>query len=135
MKKILLALTILGILPFGADAQKSVYDKNYKVCINDNKYALCDGQAKANEEVGRDVKITSPARSLRMFDSYVHMGYRTASANSNKRNSRIIVSYEDPNGAYEGKETLINDGVEKNKARNINYLDGSMQLPPVDGGK
>jgi hypothetical protein len=136
MKKILLALGIIGILPFSAEAQKkSVYDKNYPVCIADNKYVLCNDAAKATEEVGRDVKVTSPDKSLRMFDSYVHMGYRTTPSASNRRNPRILVSYEDPNGAYEGKETRINDGVQKNKARNLNYLDGSVQLPPVDGGQ
>lgn len=138
MKQVLLALLIAGILPLGANAQnraKSQFDKNYPVCIKGNNYAVCDEVDKVTEKVGRDVKVTANDRTLHLFDTYVHMGYRPTAASSNKNNPRILVNYEDPNGAYEGKETSINDGVEKNKQRNINYLDGSMVLPPNDGGK
>ena len=54
MKKILLALLIAGILPLGANAQhkaKSRFDKNYKVCIKGDKYAVCDEVDKMNEQV------------------------------------------------------------------------------------
>ena len=127
---------LTGIVSWGAEAQngKSKFDQNYKVCIKGDKYAVCDEVDKMNEKVGRDVKLTNDDRALRRFDTHVHLGYATANAYSNKNNPRIRVSYDDPNGAYEGEETMINDGVEKNKARNINYLDGSMQLPPNDGG-
>jgi len=135
MKQILLALLIAGALPLGANAQtNSKFAQNYKVCINGDKYAVCNEEEKTSEKVGRDVKVTNDDRRLRMFDTYVHMGYSPATAYSNKNNPRIKVSYEDPNGAYEGKETSINDGVQKNIERNINYLDGSVQLPPNDGG-
>ncbi len=138
MKKILLALLIAGILPLGANAQhkaKSRFDKNYKVCIKGDKYAVCDEVDKMNEQVGRDVKVTSDDRALHMFDTHVHMGYARSYGASNKNNPRIRVSYEDPNGAYKGKETMINDSVKKNINRNINYLDESVQLPPNDGSK
>jgi hypothetical protein len=138
MKQVLIGLLIAGILPLSANAQnkgKSNYNKNYPVCIKGNQYAVCDNMDKATEQVGRDVKVTSDDRTLHLFDTYVHMGYRPMASASTKNNPRLRVSYEDPNGAYEGKETSINDGVKKNIQRNLNYLDASMTLPPNDGVK
>ena len=47
---------------------------------------------------------------------------------------RIRVTYDEPGAAYEGKESMINDGVRKNKQRNINTNNGAYDLPPNDGG-
>lgn len=136
MKQILLALTVIGLMHTSANAQtKSKYDINYDVCKTNGKYHVCgtntpqisDGYQKPTDNK------TEVVSSLRRMDTYVHMGYGTPGGSSFKNNPRFRVSYDDPNGAYEGKETLTNDGVQKNINRNVNYLDNSVNLPPVDG--
>lgn len=58
--------------------------------------------------------------------------YVTGSA---KRNPRLVASYDVPSDLYNGNEVMINDGVEKNKKRNINYLDFNGAKVPNDGGQ
>jgi hypothetical protein len=136
MKKILLALAMIGVIHFNADAQakkKSVYAKNYHICLTDSKYKVCKSSvAKKNNTIGRKLAVNNPEPSLAMMDTYVHLGY--APGYSNKHNPRIRVAIDDPNAPYQGKESMQNDGVQKNKERNINYLDNSVVLPPNDGG-
>lgn len=135
MKKILFALVLLGI---GASAEaqttRSMYNKNYPICLVDGSYKVCPGHNAS--ELGRSEIVKSPEASLRMMDTSVFLGYSNTPfmIPSNRRNPRIRVTIDDPNAAYEGKESMINDGVQKNKARNINYLDTSVELPPSDGG-
>jgi hypothetical protein len=76
-----------------------------------------------------------------MMDTSVYLGYSSnpipgfsGMIPSNRRNPRIRVTIDDPTAAYQGKESMINDGVQLNKERNINYLDTSVELPPSDGG-
>ncbi|MBA3829625.1 MAG: hypothetical protein H0X33_11860 [Taibaiella sp.] len=45
----------------------------------------------------------------------------------------IKVSGDDANAPYEGKNSKANDGVKKNKQRNINYQNTSERLPASDG--
>jgi hypothetical protein len=136
MKKLLIALAVIGTIHISANAQsKSPFDVNYKVCRVDSKYKTCDANDPA--VVTTTSKATTEQKkveqSLRRMDTYVHLGYRPSNVVSNKRNPRIVVMYDDPNGAYEGKSTQINDGVQKNKVRNVNYLDTSVDLPSNDG--
>lgn len=139
MKKILLVMALIsfGYIHAEAQSKKSTYAKNYPICLSGNKYKVCPA---ANSKAGRSVKVNNPSASLRMMDTTVHMGYSTArpfssmSVLSNRRNPRIRVTIDDPQAPYEGKESMINDGVQKNKQRNINYLDNSVELPPNDGG-
>lgn len=134
MKKILLALSIIGLISHNAGAQtkKSIYAKNYPVCLSGSTYKVC---TTTKAELGRKETADNPDPSLRMMDTYVHMGYGSRHTYaSNKRNPRIRVAIDDPHAPYEGKESMINDGVQKNKERNINYLDNSVVLPPNDGG-
>lgn len=136
MKKILIAPVLIAIMHFGANAQSSQYDQNFKVCRIDDKYHVCseeDPTVMVTKDKAKDDKRKVEA-SLRRMDTYVHLGYPQRNVVSNKRNPRIVVSYDDPNGAYKGEETMINDGVQANKVRNVNYLDNSVTLPPVDGG-
>jgi hypothetical protein len=136
MKKILLALALIGLVRYAADAQKkSIYDKNYKVCLANGKYRTCNSEAPAAKT--KRVVISDESEkvaSLRRMDTYVHMGYRPSNTTSNKRNPRILLSYDDPQAPYLGEESRTNDGVQKNIQRNINYLDNSVDLPPNDGG-
>ncbi|WP_276133001.1 hypothetical protein [Polluticoccus soli] len=139
MKKILLALAMIGATVYGASAQKkSAFAKNYRICLIDSKYQVCPKSAKS--DLGRTSTIENPEGVLRMMDTSVYLGYSSPFPSfsgmvpSNRRNPRIRVTIDDPQAPYEGKESMINDGVELNKARNINYLDTSVELPANDGG-
>jgi hypothetical protein len=133
MKKILLALAVIGFGTFTAEAQskKSIYDKNYPVCVVDGKYQVCPVSNKA-ESAGRSAEITGPDASFRMLDTSVYLGY-SRPGSSAMRNPRIRVTIDDPQAPYEGKESMVNDGVQKNKQRNLNH-NTNVELPPNDGG-
>lgn len=136
MKKILLALAIIsfGYINAGAQTKKSVYDKNYPVCLTGTKYKVCPSPKTAAKQ-GRSVEVNNHEASLRMMDTTVHMGYSSNTPLfSNRRNPRIRIAIDDPNAPYKGKENMTNDGQQKNKIRNINYLDNTADLPPNDGG-
>lgn len=143
MKKILFAIMVLAIGTTSADAQtkgksaKSVNAKNYPICLVGEEYKVCP--VHTNAQLGRSEIVNNPEASLRMMDTSVYLGYTNTPSYgimvpSNRRNPRIRVTIDDPNAPYQGKESMINDGVQKNKVRNINYLDSSVQLPPSDGG-
>ena len=136
MKQILLALGIAFLSQANANAQskESANAINYPVCMHGNGYQVCDEHSAKEQKQGGGVVTSAPDPSLNLLNTQVNMGYRATAANSSRRNPRFRVSYDDPNGAYEGKETRINDGVQKNKVRNINYLDATVVLPPNDGG-
>ncbi len=53
---------------------------------------------------------------------------------SAKKNPRITATYDMPGDLYAGEEVMSNDGVEKNRKRNINYLDFGPSKVPNDGG-
>lgn len=53
---------------------------------------------------------------------------------SAKGNPRMTASYDVPGEVYEGGEVLSNDGVAKNKERNLNYLNFGPTKVPNDGG-
>ena len=133
MKKILLALAVIGFGTFTAEAQskKSIYDKNYPVCVVDGKYQVCPVSNKA-ESAGRTAEITGPDASFRMLDTSVYLGY-SRPGSSATGNPRIRVTIDDPQAPYEGKESMTNDGVKKTIQRNINVSSGQ-EVPPNDGG-
>lgn len=137
MKQILFALALIGLAANANAQSNSRYAQNYKMCVKGNSYQVCGDQQAAvqAQQQGRDITVGEPDPSLSLLNTNTYLGYRTASASSNRRNPRIVVAYDDPNAAYEGKESRINDGVKKNKLRNINYLDSSVELPPNDGGR
>lgn len=140
MKKILLALVIVGTAVCGANAQKkSVFAKNYRICLIDSKYQVCPTSTKS--DLGRTSVVSNPEGALRMMDTSVYLGYSSPFPSfsgmvpSNRRNPRIRVTIDDPAAPYQGKESMINDGVELNKERNVNYQNTSVELPPSDGGE
>lgn len=136
MKVALMALILIGTIQGSATAQstkKSKYDVNYKVCKVGDKYKTCDENTPAFAPAKDEAKaIKQQTKELRKLDEHV---YAISSPASAKKNPRFIATYDgdDPQSAYNGKESMINDGVEKNKARNVNYLDMSVNLPPSDG--
>lgn len=130
MKNSLLALIVIGMTCFSANAQdqpKSKYDINYKVCLIGDKYKTCDESTPAFAP-NNEKAIKKQVAELRKLDEHVYVKSNTQSA---KRNPRFTVSYEE--GAYKGEASAINDGVTKNKERNLNYNNTAVDLPPSDG--
>jgi hypothetical protein len=132
MKNLLLALAVAGLTYTNAQAQgseNSKFAKNYPVCLKGDKYQVCNPQEAMSPQAGR---TTETNMVYGMQNTYVHMGYGT-SGNARFR-GRIRVTYDQPGAVYEGKETMTNDGVRKNKQRNLNTNNGGYDLPPNDGG-
>ena len=132
MKNLLLTLAMFGLTYTAAEAQSSAnskFAKNYRVCLVGDKYQVCNENTPIATNLGR---TTETATSFGMQNTYVHMGYSTG-GNARYR-SRIRVTYDEPGAAYEGKESMINDGVRKNEQRNLNTNNGAYDLPPNDGG-
>lgn len=134
MKHIILLVAFIGLVQPAAWAQ-SAFNKNYKVCIVDNKYKVCHHNKAGVHYTHKALqKNKAVIASLRKKDMYVHAGYRPAPVKQ-KQGSKIAVAYDDPANAYNGKPSLINDGVNKNKYRNINYQNAAVDLPANDGSK
>lgn len=136
MKTLIVALAAT-VIAFSAEAQtgksaNSKFAQNYSVCQVGGTYTVCDRDAAMTSTAGRTETTTMSSRnSMAMSETLVYMGER----NNTSARGRIRVSYpDDPNGAYEGKETRINDGVEENKQRNLNQYNDAVVLPANDGG-
>jgi hypothetical protein len=135
MKNIILLIALIAMIQSNAQAQ-SAYNRNYKVCIVDNKYKVCHHN-KAGVHYTKHALQNNKAviASLRKKDTYVHAGYRHHQPVKVKSQSNVRLAYDDAADAYNGKSSLINDGVQKNKVRNINYQNAAVDLPPNDGSK
>lgn len=134
MKKILMAIAVLG-LTYTAQAQssaKSKFAKNYNICLKDGSYQVCT-PGKISEAGRTTVKETEGY--ITMETTSVHMGSSPATVSSASNRGRIRVMYDDMNDPYMGRESMANDGVQKNKIRNINTNNGAYNLPPNDGGR
>lgn len=83
-----------------------------------------DGQVTATYEQYNGKKVYTTSQNTNVV-------YSTGSY---KRNPRLTASYDVPSDLYNGNDVMINDGVEKNKKRNINYLDFNGGKVPSDGG-
>ncbi len=136
MKQILLALTVLGTTYISANAQtESKYAVNSKVCRVDDRYKVCD-EDDAAVQITKPNKNTKTEAQLRRLDSYVRV--KPTQSVRGQKNAMFTAQYEVPGpskpeeAAYDGQDSPINDGVEKNKARNINYNTG-VEVPPNDG--
>jgi hypothetical protein len=105
------------------------YDVNYKVCRVDDQYQVCNPDEPVNQTTDPYNQYTSVntgnSASMRMMETGAHMGY------TSKRRSNIKVWDEDN---AQQKVDMETGGIEKAKRRNINYNNGSVSLPPNDGG-
>lgn len=139
-----LKIAILAISAFAlstnANAQSSA--KNYPVCKTNGGYKICTHAEKHNNMSTMNKMTPQPAASSETTSVTVktdkpcvqpvtEVVYISSSA---KENPRFRVSYDMPGDAYDGKDVMSNDGVAKNKERNKNYLDWSVNRPPNDGG-
>ncbi len=133
MKRILLALAVIGLTFTGASAQSSAnskFAKNYPVCLIDGKYQICNSGVK--QDIGRTTEVSAET-FVEMETTTVHMGQRTNTGNTINR-GRIRVTYDNMNDPYNGNPAMQYDGPADNKQRNIRYLNTSHPIPPNDGG-
>lgn len=126
MKRFFLLSLFLTGLAYKSEAQnkKSNADQNFRICFVNGQYVACDADAPLTSAgtVYESQPEETPATPQ------VHIGKGSA------RKSRIQVAFDDPNAPYLGVNSQVNDGVDRNKERNINYMDSSAPIPPSDGG-
>lgn len=133
MKKILIALTIIGTIHYSANAQthKSNFAQNYQVCKANDAYTICgEAPSATNSTPGGapenvNVLQNTCAQSVQMNQVNSYEGYY--------QRHNIRVSYDDPRNPYEGLPSIQDDGPAKNDQRNLNYNQTSITLPPVNG--
>lgn len=124
MKSILFVF-VFFLATGNANAQsKSKNDQNFRICFVNNTYVACDENAPVSSDMNNYADYTPPPPPPPP-PVFVGRGANRA--------SRMTLAYDDPNAAYKGEESMINDGVEQNKERNINYLDQNVTLPPNTG--
>ncbi|HRO42678.1 MAG TPA: hypothetical protein PL009_07570 [Flavipsychrobacter sp.] len=131
MKNLILTMALTGFAFANGYAQsgESKFAKNYPVCLSGDKYHVCNQSAAMTPDIGRTTEVNTV---YGMQNTYVHMGYGTTG--NPRYRGNIRVTYDEPGAVYEGKETMVNDGVRKNKKRNLNTNNGAYDLPPNDGG-
>lgn len=149
MKHSILMLAVFGMTYFSANAQngeakKSEYDINYKVCRINGKYTTCsDNTPTVVNTPSYERKMQSQQEKvnaktldgLRRYDSYTRvLPLQPVVVTAPKAIAKIDQRFEGTSAAYHGNPTPENDGIAKNKERNINYLNSSVNLPPNDGG-
>ena len=155
MKKLLMALTMIGMIHYSANAQSktSRYNQNYKVCKANGGYKICGmpvtkatatnsaWQTKQEQNdmtsdgmlapVPQTVAVVAPCNTMSNGTS-VSMNSTNSYEGYYKRHN-IVVSYDDMHNPYEGKPSRQYDGPAKNEYRNLNYNQTSMDLPPNTG--
>ncbi|MBS1584894.1 MAG: hypothetical protein JSS82_05050 [Bacteroidetes bacterium] len=112
---------------------RSKYDVNYKVCLVGDQYKVCNPgdptiqrtSTRSNIVVSSESINDNGAASLSMQQNGAYMGY------TSKKRSNIKVEDEDNVRQKLDREA---DGKEKASYRNMNYNNGSVSLPPNDGG-
>ncbi len=150
MKHSILMLAVFGMTYVSANAQngeakKSEYDINYKVCRINGQYTTCSDNTPnvvntpSYERKVEAQKAKAHAKTLdglRRFDSYTRvLPLQPVVVTAAKPIAKIDQRFEGTSAAYHGNPTPENDGQKKNKERNINYLNTSVDLPPSDGGQ
>ena len=133
MKNAILALALAGLTFTTAEAQSSAnskFAKNYSICLVGNNYQPCNPDV-VKSDVGWTTDQKQVESSLGIRSTEIHMGQSTRS-NARFR-SGIRVTYDDPNAPYLGEESMVNDGVDKNRVRNINTNNAGYDLPPNTG--
>ena len=132
MKNTILALALVGLTFTGAQAQNSAnskFAKNFSICLIGSQYQPCDPTV-TKSDIGW-TEITTDQGTFAIRSTEIHMGQSTRS-NARFR-SGIRVTYDDPNAPYLGEESMVNDGVQKNKVRNINTYNAGYDLPANTG--
>jgi hypothetical protein len=136
MKKILIALTIIGTVHYSANAQtKHNFAQNYPVCRANDAYTICGeaptatnttpGGAAESTTVLQNEEAPQNTQWVQMNEVNSYEGYY--------QRHHIIVSYDDPRNPYNGLPSIQDDGPAKNDQRNLNYNQTNVVLPSVNG--
>lgn len=85
------------------------------------------------KECKEEIFITGAEAGYSKDSPYYKTTIVCVTSNGYKDNPRLVVSYDQPGDLYNGEDVMANDGPEKNRSRNINYLDWRGKVPN-DGG-
>lgn len=154
MKKLFMALTMIGMIHYSADAQTKKhhrYNQNYRVCKAQGGYKICgmpvtkatatysawdNHQVQTNNNNELAMAPMSPTTSVpcntMANGNSVSMNTSNSYEGYYKRHN-IVVSYDDMRNPYEGEPSRQYDGPAKNEYRNLNVNQTSMDLPPNTG--
>ena len=149
MKKLLMALTVIGTMSYSANAQstKSQFDKNYPVCEGkDGKGVICtkaqmEAQIRNKRVHVQDVDAKGlPVADKALSETNQVVFVRCQSAVDESPNTyvapnrhHILVNYDNMDNPYKGLPSQQYDGPAKNDERNINVNQTSINLPPNSG--
>jgi hypothetical protein len=153
MKKMILALALLGTVSYTATAQSnSKYAKNYKVCrADDGAYVVCSDDK--GEDLSYGTRISSyaatrpaavpatpaPVPCVNIMQPAL-VPYRAERVMRYAKPQNIKVQYEgvdgttveEPKAPAHGQPSVQYDGPDMNAKRNLNY--GSGQYVPPNNG-
>lgn len=151
MKQLLMALTMIGMIHYSANAQsKKNYNQNYPVCRTGDGYAICNkAQTSASTTFGTE-DMTSTTAPEDMNQSTLPLAVNPIPCNTISDNDaigmnnvnayegyytrhNIVVSYDDMTAPYQGEPARSYDGPAKNDYRNMNENQDGMSLPPSTG--
>jgi hypothetical protein len=153
MKKMILALVLLGAVNYTATAQSNgKYAKNYKVCrADDGAYVVCSSEK--GEELATGTRISSyaatrpvavPATPVAVpcvnIMQPAPVPYTAERVMRYDKPQKVRVQYEDPYGNMveepkapaHGQPSVQYDGPDVNARRNLNYGSGQY-VPPSTG--
>lgn len=145
MKKVLIALIVLGISGFSAEAKtktkKAAADNNpnYRVCLDNGTYYTCgkegDGApvSMGKTKVAKINSMDRKAWSVPCDDPSVALNVNHISSYQGYYRKHNIIVSDDMHNPYEGKVSQQNDGPAENDYRNLNYNQTSIYLPPNSG--
>ncbi|MDR3678851.1 MAG: hypothetical protein P4L41_02720 [Flavipsychrobacter sp.] len=142
MKTILIALIVVGITNFSADAQakKSSANQNYKVCLNNGTYNICGKEGTSRAGTSNRTRISKmhnmdkQAWTTPMAEPAEPIAMNTVNSYEGFYRRHNIVVSDDMHKPYEGEASRQYDGPAKNEERNLNVNQTSIYLPPNSGG-
>lgn len=139
MKQILMALAVVAFLHNSAEAQakKSKYDVNYKVCKSDNGYATCGREGHVRYMTNNTMPADQTTEIILVpvavaDDNNLDMNVVNSYEGYYRRHN-IVVGEDEMNAPYQGLPSQQYDGPDRNAQRNLNYNQTSIELPPSDG--
>lgn len=127
-KIIMLATAAFSFTQADVNAQTS----NKKDCAT--KTVIVTQSGKEDSKLTATYELPENKSGKKEAEAPCEITYVRYETSSHKNNPRLKADYDMPGDVYEGKEVLSNDGVAKNRERNINYLDFSVRRVPNDGG-
>jgi|GEM_PF-3855067 len=134
MKKILIALIVIGVTSFSADAKTKKNSNcsknpNYRVCLSNGTYQVCGKEGSKAVNMNRDTQTWEVSMSQPTADMDVNT---VNSYEGFYRKHNILVS-DEMDKPYKGEASRQWDGPAKNEYRNMNYNNTTEYIAPSSG--